>query len=1219
MAWTEQQSCAIETRDCGLIVSAAAGSGKTSVLVERLLRILMEEDPQRRVPADRMIVVTFTNDAAAEMRSRLSQALEIELQNQPENQWLYQQQILLQSAHICTISSFCFDLIRDNLTDHGITSGFRILNETESQMIAGKAADQVLNRWHEERPKEMELLWNSFCEKNDTPLEQILMELYQFLGSVPFRDSWCRDVLDGLGQPLADSPYHQALTRQLQQLVQTAVSQAQEAASLAAELYDSLEDNTVLPWVEEDLCCLERVLRSIETGGTDSDQMLSLLLEKKANRGRKPFPRKKKSIRSEEDYERVKQLRGQYHDLEGEIITLLENVFPYETADLEQHLQLMPLLFEMEQELEENIWQAKVRQNALSFADGERLALELLSAQTTDGRIHPSPLAKELQKYYALIMIDEYQDSNNKQDDIFKLLSRNCIDPETGALRYGDNVFLVGDVKQSIYRFRLANPRNFVHAMEDATAGNGVCRHIALNRNFRSAPPILQFVNFLCGNLMSPVCGDVTYDESEALRPGSVIGELLPPEEQTVHVAVLKNMPEQEDSDIDLQTEYIIRQIRNMIQQGSPVAEKDGTTRPCTYRDFCVLLRNNTQCMTVAHALEEAGIPVQSPEEKGYLQAREISILLDMLRVLDNPLLDTSLAAIMLSPMFWFTAQELTQVRMLSRRSSLYTALCQAAGILSRAEDAEEPLEEVLVEKCRYLCDTLQKLRQDAALMTLEALIRRIYDTTDFLSVMQLTKDGEKKRANLNLLIQYAKQYEENAEAAHSGLSGFLRYIDWLVESGNDFQQTSLSAGAENAVAVKTMHRSKGLEYPFVFLGKLETKFSTEDSRKNALFSDRGMVGFCIKDPETYTRAKTMPFSVLEQDNQNLSKSEELRLLYVAMTRAKQQLFLPLDAGKIRTKSRDYLSEYGALILSDGKLPPLLVQSAGSMAQWVWMCLVLRHDAALEDAVQLPPQTWQTPAWSDGVRIQYEFQLPEQSDADAVEERAYAEPSAEIAADIRRMVHFQYQSEDSERESLLSVSAIQEAQKNRAPVWKRPRFLQEERRLTGAERGTAVHTFFQYADFRQAEQDVSAEIQRLQTYGFLTQAQADVIEPELVTAFFQDELYERLRRSRRVLREQKFLVQCRDISAYPEAAEILHRYQDSDSILKGIIDLAFQEGDAFVLVDYKTDYVTRAEELIDSYREQLMLYRGALQCITGLPVRQCYLYSTHLKKSIEIT
>lgn len=914
MAWTEQQSEAITTRDCGLIVSAAAGSGKTSVLVERLLRILEDETPEHRVPADRMIVVTFTNDAAAEMRSRLYQALDDQLQKQPENQWLYQQQVRLQNAHICTISSFCFDLIRDNLTEQGITAGFRILNETEAKLIASKAADTVLNRWHAERQEEMQLLWNCFCEKNDKPLEELLLELHSFLGSVPFREQWTKQVLEELNQPLSDSAYHRAFLAQLEQRAETAVRLANEAADLAAVVYDSVPDNNVLPWVETDVRCLEKVLQMLRQQEPDAEKILAPIQEKNQNRGN--FPRKKKAMTDLEAFERVKKLREQYTALEKEIAALLEAVYPYEAGDLVQHAQLMPLLLELEEQLTAEIWQQKVQQNALAFDDAERMALELLAELSPEGTIQPSALAKELQAYYQLIMIDEYQDSNNKQDDIFKLLSRNCIEPETGTLRYGDNVFLVGDVKQSIYRFRLANPQNFVHAISSAGTETSVCRHIVLNRNFRSVPAVLDFVNFVCGSLMSDTCGDVAYTDAEALYPGTDITEILPEEQQKVTVAVLT--PE-DDADTDVQIAYVIGKIQEMIVAGVPVAQKDHATRPCQYRDFCILLRTNPMCTSFAHALEQAGIPVQSPDETGYLKAREVGLLLDMLRVLDNPTLDTSLAAIMLSPMFWFTPEDLMRIRMLGKKTSLYSAVCMAIGVTESAEPVQ--LDDVLVQKCRQLYDTLQKLRQSSGMMTLEALIRRIYDTTDFLSVMQLTKDGDRKRANLHLLLQYAKQYEENTDAAHNGVSGFLRYIDWLLDSGNDFQQTSLTAGVENAVAVKTMHRSKGLEYPFVFLGKLESPFSTEDSRKNAVFSEKGLVGFCIKNPENYTRAKTMPFAVLEQENRNASRSEELRLLYVAMTRAKQQLFLPLNLKKVRTRTTDYLAQYSTLILPDGTLP----------------------------------------------------------------------------------------------------------------------------------------------------------------------------------------------------------------------------------------------------------------------------------------------------------
>lgn len=1213
MAWTTQQQEAIETRNCGLIVSAAAGSGKTSVLVERLLRILMEDDPEKQVPADRMIVVTFTNDAAAEMKARLTQALEEQLQKHPENRWLYQQQILLQSAHICTISSFCFELVRDNLTNSGITSGFRILGDTESRLMASKAADQVLNRWHEERCEDMTLLWNCFCEKNDTPIERILLELHSFLGSVPFREQWQKTVMQQLGQPLSSSIYHKAFMQQLYQLTQDAVSFAQEAVAIASGLYDSVKDNTVLSWVEEDCSCLEQLFQQLHQSEVRADILLAPFLEKQARRNRKQFPRKKKSIAQPEDYEIVKQLRTQYTACEEEILTLIQTVLPYEEMDLEQHRKLVPIFMEMEAELSECIWAEKVQQNALGFDDGERLALQLLSHRMPDGKIQPSPLAKEMSAYYRLIMIDEYQDSNNKQDDIFKLLSHNCIDPKTGELQYGDNVFLVGDVKQSIYRFRLANPQNFVKAVRDASDGSGVCHHIALNRNFRSVPAILHFVNFLCGNLMSPSCGDIHYNESESLLPGTAISDVLPLEEQKVHVAVLHETPEK-----DIQIQYVIRQIQRMVRTGTAVAEKDGTTRPCQYRDFCILLRNHTQCHQFSHALEQAGIPVQSPEEKGYLQAREISLLLDMLRVIDNPLLDTPLAAVMLSPMFWFTAQELLQIRMTDKKTSLYAGLCQAIGVLPTESLMPPIADDVLLKKCRHLYDTLQQLRQESALLTLEELIRRIYDTTDFLSVMQLTQDGEKKRANLQLLLQYARQYEET-HTGFGGVSGFLRYIDWLLESGNDFQQVASSVGLENVVSVKTMHRSKGLEYPFVFLGNLEVHFSTEDKRKAVLFSDNGMVGFRIKDPETYTSAKTLLLLVIEQENERCSLSEELRLLYVALTRSKQQLFLPLLAEKIRLTSRDYLAQFAASISSDGTLPVTMVRSAASMAHWIWMCLLLQHDSELDQIISLPEQTWQTPQWTENLQIQYESDLPEPFACAKEEMTAEPEPVPAMIADIQQMVSFQYQSADTERASLLSVSAVQELEHDNVPIWKRPKFLQESGRLTGAERGTAVHTFFQYANFHNAEQDAAGELQRLSQYGFLTRAQAAVVNPSILTAFFSDPLYSRIKHSSTILREKKFLVRCADLKIPQELEHIMQQYCDSDSMLKGIIDLAFLEHNAYVLVDYKTDAVTDASELVERYWGQLALYRAALTCVTGYPVRQCYFYSTHLKRSIEIS
>jgi len=1212
MVWTSEQEKAITMRNCGLIVSAAAGSGKTSVLVERLIQILMDDAPETRIPANWLVVVTFTSDAASEVKIRLTQTLEKQLQQQPENNWLQQQQILLQSAHISTISSFCFDFIRDNLTDQEITSGFRILSEAESSLIEAKAADQVLNDWHITHSAEMEYLWRCFCETNDQPIEKILMDLHHFLSSVPFRKLWKDMTLKNLKMPLNQSIYCKQFIHQLHMIVSDIITQNSSALELSYDLYPTLKENTLYTYLEKDYEFYEGILQEIEIQ-SDLESCLLSLLEIFKNRKKNQFPRKKKTLLDVETFDQIKEMRKQYKKKSDYLVKLIQSVQPFAASDLEEHCKIVPLLFEMEEDVANAIWAEKVQKNALSFEDGERLVLEMLTQPNPNNpeKMMPSPLAKEMSEFYQLIMIDEYQDSNNKQDQIFKLLSQNAIDPETGDLRYGSNIFLVGDVKQSIYRFRLANPQNFVRAISESSQKNSLCQHIVLNQNFRSAPSVLSFVNFICGNLMSTVCGDVQYDATEALYLGSKLFDDLPIEDQTVQIAILRDAPNDQSQHI----QYAIRIIQNKIRSMATVVDKDGIKRPCRYSDFSILVRNNKQCQNFIRALKEADIPVQNPEEKAYLKAKEVQILLNMLRVLDNPLLDTSMAAVMLSPMFWFTAQELLQIRMTSsKQQPLYLALCQQIGVTP--EETNSSINMVLLQKCRRLYDTIQKLRQASSMMTLESLIRKIYDMTDFISVIQLTDDGSHKRANLELLLQYAKQYEKNTDSAHKGISGFLNYVDWLLENGKDFQQMSASASSENVVTVKTMHKSKGLEYPFVILGCIDSTFSKEDRKKTALFSSDGKIGFRIKDPETFINAKTLMLQLIEEDEKNNTKSEELRLLYVAMTRAKQQLWIPIS-----DKPVSNFTQYAASITSNGTIPPSMVQSANSMAEWIWMCMLLLHPIQLEKIVELPKIRWKRPAWSEKLYITFTDGLPEKSEVVLGTQSTLEETQVDHAkmVEMQRVIQHSCRSADSDKQSLLSASKLQEIKKQQVPTWKRPVFLQQKSgSLTGAERGTAIHSFFEYANFHNARQDLFAELKRLVQCGFLTETEAATVTTEIVDAFFHDPIFTRMEKSRRVLREQKFLVRCNDLNSDKEMAEILSQYQDSDSMIKGIIDLAFQEEDQFILMDYKTDYVVQAETLVEHYREQLMIYKAAIFCITGLPVSECYLYSTHLKKSILV-
>ncbi len=1209
--WTESQTKAIESRGEGLIVSAAAGSGKTSVLIERLMRILTDETPENRVPIDRIVVVTFTNDAAEEMKTRLAKAFEDALQDQPDNLWLSRQQSLLSSAHISTISSFCFDLIRDNIAESGVTSGFRILDETENTMLCEKEIDRLFSRWHIERPEDMKILWNAFCEKNDNPLADILMELHNFLGSVAFPTQWMRQARQKIEQTQWETA-QQDFYHQIYGLLKESYTMAKEAANLAEDLYENTDENTLIPFLERDRKLIHKVMLAAKRG--KSEDTLEACRHLVAERKGKNVPRKKKSILDDASYAQVRQIYQQYKEILDDTVDQIEMILPYEDVDFSDYQKIIPLVLEMSQELSENIFQEKVRRNALGFEDGEQLALQLLSEERPDGTIVPSALAKELAGFYSLIMVDEYQDANNKQNAIFQLLSKDNVDPATDALRYGKNMFLVGDVKQSIYRFRLANPQNFIHAIDSAASPRSVCRHITLSENFRSAASILSFVNFVCGNLMSLECGGVNYNENEALKPGSHNYDRLSDTETSVEVVEISE--ENENETIPAQVEYIMHRIREMMDDKFSVVEKDGRKRPCEYRDFCILLRNNAQLREYAKYFEEAEIPVTSPDEEGYLTSREIQILLDMLRILDNPLLDTSLAAVMLSPMFLFSAQDLLKIHTLQPNEKLYTALCAMAEQEPTSQD-----EIVLVKKCRDMLKMLRQLRQNIGMMSLEALVRQIYDSTDFLSVIRCTENGERKYANLQLLLQYVRQYESTSAPTEQGISGFLSYVDWLIESKKDWAQTPISTEAGNAIILKTMHKSKGLEFPIVFLSGLEKNFSTSDKRKPVLFSDDGTIGLRIKDPISHTKAKTLPYLRLESENETYEKSEELRLLYVAMTRAKQKLILALRYDE--EKKSDWELE----IAHHERIPASLVASVKSMSDWIWICLArLENVQTEENPLNLSRSTFQATGKLPTKRILEEEKIPDTADTDPLQNliqfSATTPESRQLATydidDLQEMMQFSAGTSDSNQLSVYNVSSFTERERADGIVWETPKFRQKTTHLVGAERGTAIHAFFQYADFSAAQENFAAEKDRLVHEGHLTQPQIDAVTRNIVDAFFHDPIYVRFRNAKKILREYRFQVVCRDLQPYAEMKSVLAEQYQSDSMLKGMIDLAFLEKDGYVLVDYKTDYVTAPEELISIYRNQILLYRAALMCITNIPVISCYLYSTRLQKSIPI-
>ncbi|MDE6834248.1 MAG: UvrD-helicase domain-containing protein, partial [Ruminococcus sp.] len=593
--------------------------------------------------------------------------------------------------------------------------------------------------------------------------------------------------------------------------------------------------------------------------------------------------------------------------------------------------EITEIISEMIRKYHEIIWEKKCIKNSITFDDGERLVLQILTDTDSNGNIIQSETARKTAEFYDVIMVDEYQDSNNKQDMIFKLISKNYYHDNNGNSFYGTNAFLVGDVKQSIYRFRLANPKNFVRTLDyseeykpDSSALN---KKVFLNENFRSTLEVIDFVNYVFGNIMSKQCGDIDYDENEKLHKEKYSGER--DNERLTHISFISESDIEEDSENKCQEEeksvirkkadndkpnaeavFTARKIYNMLRNGYKVTVED-ETRPCQPSDFCILVRNNKFINQYSKELEKLGIPARSYEEKGYLESREISVLLDVLRVINNPLTDISLMAVLTSPMYMFSNPEMAFIKSLDNKKPLFVI------ILGIVRGDYLNCDALLIKKCRNFTESLDKFRLYSVTMTVGELIGKIYDTTDFISVMQLYNDGDKKRANLRILIQYANDFEKSASYdGTGGLKGFLRYIDRVIEN-DSYKQGKTSAPYGNYVSIMTLHSSKGLEFTFVFMAENNIKFRNDSD--TVMCSQDSRIGYYLYDRQNFRKYDTFQRDVLCKENEVDTRSEAMRLMYVGFTRAKQKLFINIKFNE--KKITELICKY---ISADGNIESLI-------------------------------------------------------------------------------------------------------------------------------------------------------------------------------------------------------------------------------------------------------------------------------------------------------
>ncbi len=1225
MDWTNQQLDAIQERGRSIIVSAAAGSGKTAVLVERLLQILSDPSPDTRVAADEMVVVTFTKDAAAQMKQRLTKKISETLDEMNRNgqhqeatyDWLLQQRSALSNAKISTIHSFCFDFIRENAEACGVSSQFGIAEPAREYVFRKRALQSVIESWTRDRKKEMALLFATLCTRDDSEIEEFVLLTAEYMNSLAFPEYWMQKAR----KIWEKSAFLDALRQTAAAEIQECIAMAEKCEPFSKAAYSEATDMRYEQIRKNDIAnfqaCLDYVLHA------GRQELLADPLKKEGSfdkfttftggsKKQKNGKSKKEEYYDEDSRTVFKNIRSVYQKKYDTLLKKLLSPLAYWENDEAVLKQAVPVLLELTEAYQAALLAEKKKQNVLSFDDAEHLVLHLLGSVDENGILHRSELAEAVSEKYEFIMIDEYQDSNDKQDCLFKLLSRNCRFSEDGKkLHYGTNAFLVGDIKQSIYSFRQANPENFKRAIQESTMlaecqGQDMAR-IYLNQNFRSAAGILEFTNEMFRFLMSEQCGGLQYDVNEQLNFGAKIYLELEKQYQGVQIIVPSSGKEETDS-FTLQAECLADTIQNMIAQEFPVMQSDKTVRPCQYKDFCILMRSVNKLLPVlGKAFQKRGMPF-SYDDNNFLEFPEIKFIINLLKVIDNPMTDIAMAGVLLSPVYGFMPEDLAMLKVSGSGKRIYLQM----------QSLTEQKDSALAQKSALFLEQLSEMRMLSDTMPLEKFIYEIYDMTDLFSLQSLYEHADERRNHLEVFAQYAQDYREHADInAQSSLSGYIRYLDYLGESGEPISAKMANQKADY-IAVKTIHRSKGLEYPFIFLINTERMFSAKPSSDILLADETGLLGMQMLDKTDYTKFYPAVYEYLLYLRNKQEKSEEMRLLYVALTRAKQKLFLITDEIYTGCSPKGHLCNTGDFLADCPSVVAEYAAAANSMQDWILAYLFAAGEA---DYLRTVMDTGKN---IDSSLVEYRF-WKMQSNTETVQKQKTeisAVPDTALIQKMQQQLAYQYDTALTKIPSKRTVTSLSHYESSQEKQAKLPDFMLEDEegrihRLQGAARGTAIHKIMQFMNFQAAAENLSQEMERMQNTQILETVEAEAIQPQKIQAFFRSDLYRRIAASDSVMKEKQLFVQIGKMNL-PENSVLRKEYAGTDGIMIGTVDLIFHEPDGWVIVDYKTDYQKNAEYYTEKYALQLGLYQKAMELLLNAPVKQAYIYAFTIDKAIEI-
>lgn len=1173
MDWTPEQENAIKGINGTMLVSAAAGSGKTAVLVERVIRrICNRENP---CGIENLLIVTFTKAAASQMKEKISKALAEKIAENPGDRFLRHQKMMIPYANICTIDSFCINLVRENFHALDITPDFTILDEGKIKILESTAVTTVIDKLYSENSPEFTTLIGLINnEKDDRKLISAIQTLYSLSRAYPFPeimlDNLCNEYAEI--KDIKETSYGKIIIDYAKGYIDNTLESIEHCLKIMENEPELYEKYSVT--FKEDKIIFDELKTAIANGIWDE-------ICRKINSVSFPAIKRAPQNYSSDVKTAVNNIRNDYKkDLSEKIAPLFSVSERENTNDIESLYPVIKSLTDAVKEYGNELQRLKAEENGLDFSDTLHLAIDLL-VKYENGKIKRTPLAKELSENYAEILVDEYQDVNRAQDIIFVALSKK-----------DSNRFMVGDVKQSIYRFRQAMPEIFLGLKNKFTDYDGVNypAKVILGKNFRSKKGITETVNFVFRQLMSAEAGKIEYDKGEYLVPGA---DYEPSDTPDTEICLIQC---ENNQSIEKQAIYIGNRIKEYLSQGLKVGNK-GCERNAQYRDFAILLRSaKERAKSFQTVLEEMGIPTVTDNEESFIEAPEIMFMISLLKVIDNPTNDVPLTAVLFSPVFGFTADDIAKLRIDCKDGTIYNTLVTASENGSK--------------KAKDFIESLEKYRELSVTMPSGEFTAKLIDETGYKSIVGAMKNGEARVSNLNQFIETANAYDKTGIP---GIAGFIRFLDKLCDSKGTLLSKSRKTDTANAVTITTVHKSKGLEYPVCFLAGCEKKNNDRSQLEDMIISNESGIGFKrIIDRVKYP---TLPHYAAKISTKIAEHSEELRVLYVAMTRPKEKLIILASDNDWEKK----LASIGSKIRNSVKISPYTVNNLNGFSEYLLYTLMKHPDAhALRNAAGL----------SAGIAIPCSAALKTEIIKTEIEESVSEEIEEEVEIDeellkaLKERVEYKYPYDELENVvAWKAASSMEENGFNEEYFASSKPAFTGKNELTPAQRGIATHRFMQYCSYENLSAEslksaIQNELERLKGELLLTDEEAKSVNTRAVEKFFSSELAKRVMKSEKVLREYSFCASIPLREAYPNVSK--EQAGNDIIVIKGISDCAFIEDNQLVVIDYKTDRTNSEEELKNRYLAQLNIYKKCLEMSLEIPVKETYIYSFALNKEIKV-